>query len=88
MPSDSLVVYLVKVQRLLEKIELALGLDNPELGTTKPANNAALFVSSGVQDLKQLQESMPEDIRQNGKYLSHVLISLKRKADNPVKSCY
>ena len=65
LPSDLLLVYLAKAQRLLESVELGLGLQNPQSGSVESAAHVILFVSSFTQDMKQLHADMPDYVREN-----------------------
>ena len=71
LPSDLLLVYLVKGQRLLESVELALGLNNPEDETLESPAQVLLYVSAFSANLKQLRSEMPKDVAGNCMSMSH-----------------
>ena len=66
LPSDELLVYLVKAQRLLESVELGLGLDIPDGDDAESANHVLYFVSAFTSELKALREEMPNHVAENG----------------------
>lgn len=80
LPSDMLLVYLVKSQRLLESVELGLGLEKPSPDELESPSKVLLFVSAFSSDLKQLRAEMPEDVRENSKFYSEFfLVFVKTK---------
>lgn len=65
LPSDLLLVYLAKGQRLLESVELGLGMADPDSSNAESAAHVVLFVSEFTQDLKQMRSNMPDHIKDN-----------------------
>ena len=81
LPSDNLLVYLVKVQRLLESVELGLGLKDPTDGENESASTVLLFVSAFTSDLRRLKSQMSQDVAENSESQKPVSSSKCRAAD-------
>ncbi|KAL9087096.1 MAG: hypothetical protein Q9159_003791 [Coniocarpon cinnabarinum] len=65
LPSDELLAYLVKCQRLMESVELGLGLNHPSADDSESAQHVLFFVSAFTTELKELRQKMPETVREN-----------------------
>lgn len=67
LPSDRFLVYLVRLQRIVQRIERKVPIDDFTAETMIPI---AMFVKALHSELEEFKESLPADVAENGKQVA------------------